>query len=131
MTSTPAPTIQVLQRCYSTLIPTSIHSSYINNYLTPADLYGPFWTLTTLIFSLFVFSSLSTLATADLQNSTIDDQIFSRINYVQPQYWAHDPLIGWEEQFFNGSRSYTYTPGAYASFTFTGEYFARPSPVSS
>ena len=34
-------------------------TSYINTHLTPADLYGPFWTLTTLIFCLFVFSSLA------------------------------------------------------------------------
>lgn len=51
--------MQVLQRCYSTLIPTSFSHPYISTYLTPADLYGPFWTLTTLIFSLFVFSSLA------------------------------------------------------------------------
>ncbi|KAF7800018.1 hypothetical protein EIP86_011261, partial [Pleurotus ostreatoroseus] len=50
---------QVLKRCYSTLIPTSFSHPYIATHLTPADLYGPFWTLTTLIFSLFVFSSLA------------------------------------------------------------------------
>ncbi|KAK7695668.1 hypothetical protein QCA50_000304 [Cerrena zonata] len=48
----------VLKRCYSTLLPTS--SSYLSTHLTPqADLYGPFWTLTTLIFALFVSSSLA------------------------------------------------------------------------
>ncbi|KAI0692279.1 Yip1-domain-containing protein [Cytidiella melzeri] len=47
----------VLRRCYLTLIPTN--SSFLSDHLTPADLYGPFWTLTTLIFSLFVFSSLA------------------------------------------------------------------------
>ncbi|KAH8106229.1 Yip1-domain-containing protein [Cristinia sonorae] len=48
----------VLRRCYSTLLPTS--RNYLSTTLTPsADLYGPFWTLTTLIFSLFVFSSLA------------------------------------------------------------------------
>ncbi|KAI0092751.1 Yip1-domain-containing protein [Irpex rosettiformis] len=50
-------TLTVLRRCYSTLIPSK--SSYLATHLTPADLYGPFWTLTTLIFSLFVFSSLA------------------------------------------------------------------------
>jgi protein YIPF1/2 len=51
-------TKQVLQRCYSTLLPTS--SSYLSTHLTPApDLYGPFWTLTTLIFTLFLSSSLA------------------------------------------------------------------------
>ncbi|KIP12855.1 hypothetical protein PHLGIDRAFT_113442 [Phlebiopsis gigantea 11061_1 CR5-6] len=56
----------VLRRCYSTLIPTS--PTYISNHLTPADLYGPFWTLTTLIFSLFVFSSLASSIAAYLSD---------------------------------------------------------------
>lgn len=48
----------MLERCYSTLLPTS--SSYLTTHLTPsADLYGPFWTLTTLIFTLFLSSSLA------------------------------------------------------------------------
>ncbi|KDQ56707.1 hypothetical protein JAAARDRAFT_36198 [Jaapia argillacea MUCL 33604] len=48
----------VLTRCYTTLLPTS--SSYLSTHLTPsADLYGPFWTLTTLIFALFLSSSLA------------------------------------------------------------------------
>ncbi|KAJ6623631.1 Yip1-domain-containing protein [Mycena sp. CBHHK59/15] len=46
----------VLRRCYSTLLPTS--SNYLSTHLNPADLYGPFWTLTTLIFTLFLSSSL-------------------------------------------------------------------------
>jgi len=51
-------TTMVLKRCYTTLLPGS--SSYLSAHLTPsADLYGPFWTLTTLIFSLYVFSSLA------------------------------------------------------------------------
>jgi len=42
-----------------TMFPPSA-SSYLATHLTPsADLYGPFWTLTTLIFSLFVCSSLA------------------------------------------------------------------------
>lgn len=57
----------VLRRCYSTLLPTS--SSYLSTHLTPsADLYGPFWTLTTLIFCLFVFSSLASSIAAYLSN---------------------------------------------------------------
>jgi len=57
----------VLRRCYSTLIPTS--RNYLSTHLTPsADLYGPFWTLTTLIFSLFVFSSLASSITAYLSD---------------------------------------------------------------
>ncbi|EIN14550.1 Yip1-domain-containing protein [Punctularia strigosozonata HHB-11173 SS5] len=48
----------VLQRCYTTLLPTS--SSYRTSHLSPApDLYGPFWTLSTLIFCLFLSSSLA------------------------------------------------------------------------
>ncbi|KAJ7083435.1 hypothetical protein C8R44DRAFT_992000 [Mycena epipterygia] len=46
----------VLQRCYSTLLPSS--TDYLATHLNPADLYGPFWTLTTLIFTLFLSSSL-------------------------------------------------------------------------
>ncbi|KZV95999.1 Yip1 domain family protein [Exidia glandulosa HHB12029] len=52
-------TSTVLRRCYTTMIPTAA-GDYIANQLSPApDLYGPFWTLTTVIFSLFVFSGLS------------------------------------------------------------------------
>ncbi|KAG6833270.1 hypothetical protein H0H87_009445 [Tephrocybe sp. NHM501043] len=47
----------VLKRCYATLIPTS--TNYLSTHLNPADLYGPFWTLTTLIFTLFLSSSLA------------------------------------------------------------------------
>ncbi|CAA7266280.1 unnamed protein product [Cyclocybe aegerita] len=47
----------VLKRCYTTLIPTAA-PTYISTHLNPADLYGPFWTLTTLIFALFLSSSL-------------------------------------------------------------------------
>lgn len=49
---------QVLTRCYTTLLPTS--PTYLTAHTTPSvDLYGPFWSLTTLIFSLFVFSSFT------------------------------------------------------------------------
>ncbi|THH09017.1 hypothetical protein EW145_g2329 [Phellinidium pouzarii] len=49
----------VLQRCCATLVPTSA-SNYVSTHLIPSpDLYGPFWTLTTVVFSLFVFSSLA------------------------------------------------------------------------
>ncbi|KAH9993290.1 hypothetical protein BJV74DRAFT_369910 [Russula compacta] len=48
----------VLFRCINTLNPFS--PTYTSAHLTPApDLYGPFWTLTTLIFTLFVTSSLA------------------------------------------------------------------------
>ncbi|EKM59703.1 uncharacterized protein PHACADRAFT_250374 [Phanerochaete carnosa HHB-10118-sp] len=55
----------VFRRCYLTLIP---KANYISNHLSPADLYGPFWTLTTLIFSLFVFSSLASSIAAYLSD---------------------------------------------------------------
>lgn len=59
--------LQVLRRCYTTLLPRSQH--YLSAHLTPsADLYGPFWTLTTLIFALFVFSSLASSIAAYLSD---------------------------------------------------------------
>lgn len=48
---------QVLRRCYTTLNPLSA-PTYTSTHLNPADLYGPFWTLTTLIFALYLSSSL-------------------------------------------------------------------------
>lgn len=52
-----------------TLVPTSA-PTYVATQLTPApDLYGPFWTLTTVIFSLFVFSSLA-LSIANFLSTT-------------------------------------------------------------
>ncbi|KAF9484089.1 Yip1-domain-containing protein [Pholiota conissans] len=48
----------VLQRCYTTLIPTAA-PTYISTHLNPPDLYGSFWTLSTLIFALFFSSSLA------------------------------------------------------------------------
>ncbi|KAJ7087976.1 hypothetical protein B0H15DRAFT_841963 [Mycena belliarum] len=54
----------VLRRCYSTLLPTS--SDFLSTHLNPADLYGPFWTLTTLIFTLFLSSSLGASISAYL-----------------------------------------------------------------
>ena len=46
-----------MKRCYTTLNPIAA-SSYLSVHLNPADLYGPFWTLSTLIFALFLSSSL-------------------------------------------------------------------------
>ncbi|PFH51186.1 hypothetical protein AMATHDRAFT_3317 [Amanita thiersii Skay4041] len=48
----------VLKRCYTTLLPQAARA-YIPTHLNPPDLYGPFWTLTTLIFALFLSSSLA------------------------------------------------------------------------
>jgi hypothetical protein len=63
---------------------------------------------------------------AALENSTIDDQDFSQIDYQPPSFWSHDPLIGYEQLFYDGSRSYTYTPKANATFVFTGQLHAMP-----
>ena len=53
------------------MLPTS--ASYLTSHLTPSvDLYGPFWTLTTLIFSLFVFSSLASSISSYLSGTPID-----------------------------------------------------------
>ncbi|KAL1707228.1 hypothetical protein EV121DRAFT_256084 [Schizophyllum commune] len=46
----------VLRRCYATMIPTNV--DFLSVHLNPPDLYGPFWTLTTLIFALYLSSSL-------------------------------------------------------------------------
>jgi hypothetical protein len=58
---------------------------------------------------------------AALQNITIDDQDLTRIIYMNSTDWKHDPLLGYEYEFYNGSRSYTYVPGASASLSFTGQ----------
>lgn len=61
-----------MKRCYSTLLPTS--ASYLTTHLSPAaDLYGPFWTLTTLIFTLFLSSSLAASITAYLSAPGTED----------------------------------------------------------
>ena len=54
-----------------TLLPTA-SLTYLPTHLNPADLYGPFWTLTTLIFTLFLSSSLGASIAAYL--STEDAQ---------------------------------------------------------
>ncbi|KAG8754353.1 hypothetical protein FRC14_005160 [Serendipita sp. 396] len=54
----------VLKRCYHTMIP---NKDYLTEHLSPSpDLYGPFWTLSTMAFSLFVFSSLASSITSYL-----------------------------------------------------------------
>ncbi|KIY71355.1 Yip1-domain-containing protein [Cylindrobasidium torrendii FP15055 ss-10] len=50
-------TKDVMRRCLGTLLPTT--TDFLTSHLQPADLYGPFWTLTTLIFTLFLSSSLA------------------------------------------------------------------------
>lgn len=59
------------KRCYTTLLPGS--SNYLSEHVIPSpDLYGPFWTLTTLIFCLYVFSSLAHSIASYLSSEPID-----------------------------------------------------------
>ncbi|KAJ7455053.1 Yip1-domain-containing protein [Mycena latifolia] len=46
----------VLQRCTATLLPSM--TDFLSSHLNPADLYGPFWTATTLVLVLFLSSLL-------------------------------------------------------------------------
>lgn len=90
------PTGEVLTRCYTTLLPTS--SSYLSAHLTPSvDLYGPFWTLTTLIFSLFVFSSLASSISSYLSGIPIDYdfQLLSIAVTLVYTYGIGIPIILW------------------------------------
>ncbi|KAF8184102.1 hypothetical protein K438DRAFT_1838273 [Mycena galopus ATCC 62051] len=63
----------VLSRCLATLNPFSAsHADFLGTHLGGAggaDLYGPFWTLTTLIFALFLSSSLAASISAYLSAS--------------------------------------------------------------
>ncbi|KAF8524227.1 hypothetical protein JB92DRAFT_2703971 [Gautieria morchelliformis] len=89
-------TKMVLTRCYTTLLPTS--SSYLTTHLTPSvDLYGPFWTLTTLIFSLFVFSSLASSISSYLSSApiTYDFQLLSIAVTLVYTYGLGIPIILW------------------------------------
>ncbi|KIM20045.1 hypothetical protein M408DRAFT_30707 [Serendipita vermifera MAFF 305830] len=64
------------------------------------------------------------------QNTTVDDQDYSRITYTNSEDWSHDPLQGYESFFVNGSRSFTYVRGASASFTFNGTGIYLQGPFS-
>jgi len=89
----------VLRRCYSTLLPTS--SSYLSTYLTPAaDLYGPFWTLTTLIFTLFLSSSLAASISVYLSSpgTTEYDYNFQLLSIAVSLVYAYGiglPILLW------------------------------------
>ncbi|KAJ7035941.1 hypothetical protein C8F04DRAFT_1097158 [Mycena alexandri] len=77
----------VLRRCYSTLLPSS--SDYLSTHLNPADLYGPFWTLTTLIFTLFLSSSLAASITAYLSDpGTAYDYDFGLLSVAVPLVYS-------------------------------------------
>lgn len=73
------------------------------------------------MFSVVHFLIVVGLVEAALFNVTIDDQRFDLISYQPLEDWSHDPLLGFEDHFYNGSRSYTWTPGSFLSFSFFGK----------
>ncbi|KAF8639227.1 hypothetical protein AX17_001712 [Amanita inopinata Kibby_2008] len=88
----------VLKRCYTTLLPQNART-YISTHLNPPDLYGPFWTLTTLIFTLFLSSSLaasisSYLSGPDNQYS-YDFQLLSIAMSLVYAYGLGLPVLLW------------------------------------
>ncbi|KAJ2919698.1 hypothetical protein MD484_g661, partial [Candolleomyces efflorescens] len=88
----------VLQRCYMTLNPLAA-PTFIPTHLTPADLYGPFWTLTTLIFALFLSSSLAASITAylsaDGQKFDYDFKLLSIAMSLVYAYGIALPVLLW------------------------------------
>lgn len=88
--------LQVLMRCLTTMLPTS--PSYLTAHVTPSpDLYGPFWTLTTLIFALFVFSSLASSIVSYLSSTpiTYDFQLLSMAMGIVYVYGVGVPFALW------------------------------------
>ena len=87
---------QVLFRCLTTLNPFS--SNYTSSHLTPfPDLYGPFWTLTTLIFALFITSSLASSIVSYLSDEPIsyDFTLLSVAMVLVYSYGLGVPLLLW------------------------------------
>ncbi|BGP18212.1 hypothetical protein JCM10213_007840 [Rhodosporidiobolus nylandii] len=88
-------TLTVLTRCYKTLIP---REDYVADVLAGVpDLYGPFWVPTTLIFSLFLTSSLSTSAYAYLagESYTYDFTRLGAATSVVYTYCLGLPIVIW------------------------------------
>lgn len=89
---------QVLQRCYTTLIPTEART-YISTHLNPPDLYGPFWTLTTLAFALFLSSSLAASITKYLSTEdAVYDYDFHLLSIAATMVYAYGlalPVLFW------------------------------------
>ncbi|THH03471.1 hypothetical protein EW146_g10437 [Bondarzewia mesenterica] len=86
----------VLSRCLTTLYPLS--PNYTSAHLTPSpDLYGPFWTLTTLIFTLFVTSSLASSITSYLSYEpvTYDFALLSVAVGLVYAYGIGVPILLW------------------------------------
>ena len=78
------------------MLPTS--ANFLTAHLNPApDLYGPFWTLTTLIFSLFVFSSLASSVSSYLSGTPIDYD-FRLLSIATPLVYSYGlglPVLVW------------------------------------
>ncbi|GAA5956131.1 hypothetical protein JCM21900_002604 [Sporobolomyces salmonicolor] len=88
-------TLTVLTRCYKTLVP---REDYVAEVLAGVpDLYGPFWIPTTLIFSLFLTSSLSTSISAYLagQPYTYDFTRLGAATSVVYTYCLGLPVLIW------------------------------------
>ncbi|GAA5900474.1 hypothetical protein JCM5296_001557 [Sporobolomyces johnsonii] len=88
-------TTTVLTRCYKTLVP---REDYVAEVLAGVpDLYGPFWVPTTLIFSLFLTSSLSTSISAYLagQPYTYDFTRLGAATSVVYTYCLGLPVLIW------------------------------------
>ncbi|KAJ7189751.1 hypothetical protein GGX14DRAFT_701960 [Mycena pura] len=90
-------TSAVLRRCYSTLLPSS--TDFLSTHLNPADLYGPFWTLTTLIFTLFLSSSLAAAISGYLSDPDSKfDYDFGLLSVAVPLVYSYGlalPVLLW------------------------------------
>ncbi|GAA5839787.1 hypothetical protein JCM5353_003763 [Sporobolomyces roseus] len=88
-------TLTVLTRCYKTLLP---KEDYVNDVLSGVpDLYGPFWIPTTLIFSLFLTSSLISSVNAYLAGVeyTYDFTRLGAATSVVYTYFLGLPVLVW------------------------------------
>ncbi|KAI0311083.1 Yip1-domain-containing protein [Amylostereum chailletii] len=86
----------VLFRCLNTLNPFS--PTYTSAHLNPSpDLYGPFWSLTTLIFSLFITSSLASSIASYLSSEPInyDFELLSVAVGLVYAYGIGVPVVLW------------------------------------
>jgi len=88
----------VLKRCYTTLLPQASRT-FVATHLNPPDLYGPFWTLTTLIFTLFLSSSLAASISSYLSGPdhkyTYDFQLLSIAVSIVYAYGLGLPVLLW------------------------------------
>lgn len=87
----------VLKRCYMTMNPLAA-TTFVPTFLTPADLYGPFWTLTTLIFALYLSSSLAASISAFLSTGAQYDYNFRLLSIAVSLVYAYGlalPVLLW------------------------------------